>query len=102
MYEEPGNSLCPVASLIKYLSKIPSDTKALYLKPRMTAAPTDSVWYTPAPLGINKLAQILPEMCKEAGTQAVYTNHSLRATAVQKLSDAGLEAREIVTVGGHW
>ncbi len=101
MYEEPGNPLCPVASLIKYLSKIPPDAKALYLKPRMTAAPTDSVWYTAALLGINTLAQMLPKMCKEAGTQAVYTNHSLRATAIQTLSDVGLEAREIRTVSGQ-
>ncbi|XP_049889953.1 zinc finger MYM-type protein 2-like [Epinephelus moara] len=101
MYEEPENHLCPVASLLKYLSKIPPDAKALYLKPKMTAAPTDNVWYTAAPLGVNALAQMLPKMCKEAGTQTVYTNHSLRATAIQKLSDAGLAAREIMTVSGH-
>ena len=29
MYEEPGNPLCPVASLTKYLQKIPADGKAL-------------------------------------------------------------------------
>lgn len=101
MYEEPGSPLCPVASLLKYLSKLPPDAKALYLKPRMTAAPADSVWYTTAPLGINTLSQMLPKMCKEAETQAIYTNHSLRATAIQKLSDSGLEAREIMTVSGH-
>ncbi len=49
--------------------------------------------------GINTLAQMLPKMCKEAGTRAVYTNHNLRATAIQKLSDAGPEAREIMRWG---
>ncbi|XP_049900125.1 uncharacterized protein LOC126390068 isoform X3 [Epinephelus moara] len=53
------------------------------------------------PLGINLLAQMLPKLCKEPGTTAIYTNHSLRATAIQKLSGAGLEAREIMTVSGH-
>ncbi|XP_049444482.1 uncharacterized protein LOC125896159 [Epinephelus fuscoguttatus] len=41
---------------------------------------------------------MLLKMCKEAGTTAIYTNHSLRVTAIQKLSDAGLEAREIMTL----
>ena len=44
---------------------------------------------------------MLPRMCKEAGTHKSYTNHSLRVTAIQKLSDAGLEAREIMAVRGH-
>ncbi len=39
----------------------------------MTAAPTDSVWYAAALLGINTLAQMLHKMCKEAGTRAVHT-----------------------------
>lgn len=100
MFEERGNPLCPVASLEKYLTKIPPNAKALYLQPRRVTAATDSYWYTTVPLGVNQLAQMLPRMCKEAGTHT-YTNHSLRATAIQKLSDAGLEAREIMAVSGH-
>lgn len=101
MYEERGNALCPVASLEKYLKKIPPDAKALYLQPRRVTVATDSFWYTAVPLGVNQLSQMLPRMCKEAGTHTSYTNHSLRATAIQKLSDAGLEAREIMAVSGH-
>lgn len=101
MFEERGNALCPVASLEKYLSKIPPDAKALYLQPRRVTAATDSLWYTAVPLGVNKLSQMLPRLCQEAGTNMSYTNHSLRATAIQRLSEAGLEARETLALSGH-
>lgn len=92
MYEEPGNPLCPVASLRKYLSKIPPSAKALYLQPKRVVSP-DGNWYTTVPLGVNQLGQMLPRLCMEAGTTVRYTNHSLRATAIQMLSDAGRCAR---------
>ncbi|KAL1248946.1 hypothetical protein QQF64_022264 [Cirrhinus molitorella] len=94
MYEEPGNPLCPVASLEKYLSKIPADAKALYLQPKRTYVITDEMWYTSFPLGVNYLSQMLPKICKEAGMRTTYTNHSLRLTAIQRLT----ESREIVAV----
>ncbi|XP_063041314.1 uncharacterized protein LOC134436170 [Engraulis encrasicolus] len=88
MYEEPGNPLCPVASLTKYLQKIPADGKALYLNPRQHVSPTDDVWYTTVPVKKNQLSQMLPRLSLEAGTKVQYTIHNLRATAIQKLSEA--------------
>uniref|UniRef100_A0A1A8IWA9 MORC family CW-type zinc finger 3b n=1 Tax=Nothobranchius kuhntae TaxID=321403 RepID=A0A1A8IWA9_NOTKU len=101
MYEEQGNAFCPVASLEKYLQKIPPGAQALFLQPRRVTSPGDSYWYNTVPLGVNQLSQMLPRMCKEAGTHTSYTNHSLSATAIQKLSDVGLEAREIMAVSEH-
>ncbi|ROL52289.1 hypothetical protein DPX16_1905 [Anabarilius grahami] len=101
MYQEPGDPLCPVSSLEKYLSKIPPDAKTLYLQPKRRFAANDSIWYSSVPLGVNQLSNMLPRLCKEAGTLSSYTNHSIRATTIQKLSDAGLQAREIIAVSGH-
>ncbi|XP_051737398.1 zinc finger MYM-type protein 2 isoform X3 [Ctenopharyngodon idella] len=97
MYEEPGNPLCPVASLEKYLSKIPADAKALYLQPKRTYFISDEIWYTTLPLGVNYLSQMLPKICKEAGTRTIYTNHSLRLTSIQRMN----ETREIMAVCLH-
>lgn len=88
MYEQRGSPFCPVASLEKYLTKIPLGAKALYLQPRRDVLTTDRFWYTAVPLGINQLSQMLPKICKEAGTSTNYTNHSLRVTAIQ-VSDSG-------------
>ncbi|XP_051542800.1 uncharacterized protein zgc:174877 isoform X7 [Myxocyprinus asiaticus] len=84
MIEEPGNPLCPVASLEKYLRKIPPDAKAFYLQPRKRYLVTDDIWYTAVPLGVNLLSQMLPKICKKAGTRSIYTNHSMRVTAIQR------------------
>ena len=38
---------------------------------------------------------------KELGLTKIYTNHSVRATAITALSDAGVEARHIATISKH-
>ena len=82
----------------KYLSKIPHAAPAFYLHPKKT---TDAVRYITSPLGVNLLATMLPQIRREAGRSRIYPNHCLRATAVQRLPDAGLESKEIRSVTGH-
>lgn len=80
-------------------SKIPpgaKERKKISLQPRK--AETESLWSTAVPLGINQLSQMLPWMCKEPETHTLYTERSLRATATQQLSNAGLN---IMSVHGN-
>ncbi|KAK6300212.1 hypothetical protein J4Q44_G00283100 [Coregonus suidteri] len=79
MFENPGSHLCPVASLEKYLSKIPSDATALYLHPKKMVITSDSVWYSQEPMGFNYLSSMLPRLCQEAGTLEKYTNNCFRS-----------------------
>ena len=42
------------------------------------------VWYTSNPVGHNKLGETVWRLCKEAGIQGRFTNHSLRATTATR------------------
>jgi hypothetical protein len=42
----------------------------------------------------------MPDICKNVGVQR-YTGHSLRATAIQAMSDAGFETRNILFMTDH-
>ncbi|XP_023838894.2 uncharacterized protein [Salvelinus sp. IW2-2015] len=79
MFQNPGSHLCPVASLEKYLSKIPSDATAFYLHPKKMVITSDSIWYSQEPMGFNYLSSMLPRLCQEAGTLEKYTNNCLRS-----------------------
>ena len=63
--------------------------------------PAEDVWYCNAPLGKNKLENILCEMSKRAGLATIYTSHCLRATSVTILKASGLENARVKSVTGH-
>ncbi|KAL1006193.1 hypothetical protein UPYG_G00069070 [Umbra pygmaea] len=89
MFENPGSHLCPVASLEKYLSKIPKDATSFFLHPKKMVITSDSIWYSQEPMGFNYLGSMLPRMCQEAGTSEKYTNHCFGPL------------REIMSVSSH-
>ena len=51
-------------------------------------------------MGINKLNDILPEMCKAAGLKRK-TSHCLRVTCASSLFNAGVEEKLIRERTGH-
>ncbi|XP_034543921.1 uncharacterized protein LOC117815987 isoform X2 [Notolabrus celidotus] len=104
IYAEPGNPSCPVACFKKYVARSPPGAKAFFLHPLkidQQVLNKQIVWYSREPMGHNFLGKLLPEISQTAGLSRRYTNHSLKSTAIQLLSQAGLESREIMTVTGH-
>ena len=63
--------------------------------------PAEDVWYCNAPLGKNKLENLLCEMSKKAGLATIYTSHCLRATSVTILKASGLENARVKSLTGH-
>ncbi|XP_055076574.2 zinc finger MYM-type protein 4 isoform X2 [Misgurnus anguillicaudatus] len=100
MFEHPGDPLCPVASLEKYLSLLPPDPPAFYLHPKRTNYSKND-WYTKEPMGLNGLGSMLPRICRAADTKTIYTNHCLRRSTVHKFSDARLAATGNVLLTVH-
>ncbi|XP_062405125.1 uncharacterized protein LOC134095537 [Sardina pilchardus] len=101
MFARPGDPLCPVASLEKYIHKMPSNPPAFYLHPKMNAFEVDSVWYITSPLGVNHIASMLSRICKEAGIEQTYTNCCFRGTKVNPPPDVALQSYESLSVNGH-
>ena len=94
-------SRCFVRLFSKYISLCPSNPKrnSFYLQP--LKKPTTHCWYSREPLGHNKLSHVVSNMCKEAGIDGYYTNHSLRATTATRLFSAGADEQLIMERTGH-
>ena len=53
------------------------------------------------PLGHNKRAKIVSDMCRSAGIPGYRTNHSLRATSATRLYSAGMDKQLTMERTGH-
>ncbi len=58
-------------------------------------------WFTTAPIGRNKLAKSVSNMCKACNIQGYKTNHSLRAIAATRLYSSGIDEQLVMERTGH-
>lgn len=82
---------CFVRLFKLYMQKCPADrpNDAFYLQPLQK--PTSDCWYSARPLGHHSLGRTVARLCKTAGITGFKTNHSLRATAVTRLYQSGVD-----------
>ena len=91
----------PVQHLKKYLSNLNPKLDAFYQRPKANWSFQDTHWYENAPLGKNKLGEMMKAMSVEGGLSKTYTNHCLRATCASALHEAGFFPKDITSVRGH-
>ena len=84
-----------------YLEKINPNCSAFFQYPKANFSPEDDVWFEQRPLGVNTLANMMKKISKAAGLSRIYTNHSIRATAITLWSNAGVPNRHIMSISGH-
>ena len=99
MYETEGQ-FCPVASFEKYLQHLNPANEFLFQRPKKTT-PDSDVWYDNMVIGERHLGDMMKKISTEADLSTIYSNHSIRATAVTILDKSGFEARHIMSISGH-
>ena len=96
---------CHVYVLDLYMQKLPAEAITrdnFYVQPcsRIPSDPTQP-WFTANPVGKNSLSKMVKEMCIKAGITGLKTNHSLRATGVSNMYQAGVPEKLIQERTGH-
>ena len=73
-----------------------------YLRP-VTKVPTNEAapWYSCVPLGKNQLSRMVKDMCSEGNIEGKKSNHSLRASGITSLFQAGVSENVIQDRSGH-
>ena len=95
-----GTKTCPVASYQKYLILLNPDIDCLWQRPSVTVTCKKS-WYIKSPLGVNHLGTMMERISKRSNLSKEFTNHSVCATTINNLSEAGVEACHIAKQSGH-
>ena len=101
VYAQPGSERCVVRLIDFYISKLPTEPAAFYLRPLGKVPEGSKPWYCKSRVGVNKLKTFIPEISAESGVQVHYTNHSLRATSVTRMYNRGVPENLIGEKSGH-
>lgn len=96
---------CLVFLLDFYLAKLPKyafEKEVFYCRPKTYVPKSpEEPWYDCCPVGKNTLANMVKDMCMEAGITEPKTNHSLRATGTTRLFQANVPEKIIQKTTGH-
>ena len=99
-----GGALCPVNALKLLIEKTDPAAEKLFNKYNADAIHDPlrtKYWYNSNEISKRFMANFMPDISKAANTSQRYTNHCVRATAIQTLNDADIEARHIMFLSDH-
>ena len=102
MYETPEEN-DGYKALKFYMAKLNPRCDAFFQYPRKNSTwnYADEVWFDARPIGANKLDGMMKSIGEEAKLSKMYTNHSVRATAITLCSNAGVQNRHIMAISGQ-
>ena len=83
------------------MSKLNPSYSAFFQYPKQSVNTENAVWYENRPLGVNKLGEMMKTISVGAKLSQIYTNYSVRASAITMLCDANVSDRHIMFISGH-
>ena len=95
---------CPVEIFRLYTSKLNPNCESFWQKPRSISLHyNEPYWFEPRVVGCDTLECFmkLSSICKAVKLDNEYTNHSIRATVITTLDNAGFEGRHIIQLSSH-
>ena len=86
-----------------YVGKLHPECSALFQKPKYKkwGLSEGSIWFDNIPFGVNKIGEIMKRISECAALSKVYTNHSIRATAITIMYQGGVDTKQICKVTKH-
>ena len=101
MYAMDHPERCPLRVILHYISLLPKARMctAFYLQPHKKYF--RKAWYLNRPAGVNRLRNMVGQMCRDAGLPGHYTNHSLHSMAATKMYQHNLDEQLIMEVTVH-
>ena len=96
--------MSPVVIFKLYKSKLNPDCDSLWQKTSTSQRLhyTDEVWYEARVVRCDMLECYMKiNLPRNVRMDGEYTNHSIHATVIQRLDNAGFEAHHIMSVSGH-
>lgn len=83
-----------------YLSKLNPECDRLFQTP-LHAYKLDDIWYSKEPIGKNTIGKMMQRISGKAGLSQIYTCHSVRASTITRLFQAGIPTQNIIAVTKH-
>ena len=74
-----------------YIAKLDPKNDAVFQYPKTQWNNDDEVWYDARQIGVNKLDNMMKNISKAAKLSKVYTDYSVRATAITLWSNVGIQ-----------
>ena len=92
----------PGVEIYKHLmSKLHPKTNRLFQNPLNCYSPDAAIWFKNEPMGKNTLSTIMKRISTKAGLSQQYTCHSVRASTVTTLFQAGVTPQSIIAITKH-
>jgi hypothetical protein len=83
-----------------YVKKLNPGCDRLFQTSLKSYAP-DGIWYKKEPMGKNTISNMMQRISKKAGMSQVYTCHSVRASTITTLYQAGVSTQSIIAITKH-